>query len=200
MASSRFMALLMAGVVCFLVRPSQAVLSSDEKAEILRAHNFFRSKAKPTPTDMVALVRDIRGGKTTKLFPINFSLHIPLASIQELALCLPLIYHAFFFFFFMHLCFQEWDDKLAALSQFWAVSCTMEANENRHEQSQDYDYVGEITYGTANYTVNMTSMVYQWFAEGVNYDYSQQACLNENGEAENDNDECIHYLQVRGWG
>lgn len=91
---------------------------------------------------------------------------------------------------------QEWDDELAALSQFWAVSCTMEANEDRHEQSLDFDYVGEITYGTANYTVNLTSMVTEWFQEGINYDYSQRACLNENGEAENDNDECVRYLQV----
>ncbi len=91
---------------------------------------------------------------------------------------------------------QEWDNELAALSQFWAVSCTIEANENRHEQSLEFDYVGEVSYGTANYTVSLTNMVGEWFQEGINYDYSQRACLNENGEAEDDNDECVRYLQV----
>ena len=185
MASTSFVALLAAGVVCFLVESSQAVLSSDEKAEILRAHNFFRSRAVPTPTDMVALVRGHRKSLG------NPSLYIPSAGIFKSQ------FFFFIFFFFPRLDLQEWDDGLAALAQFWAVSCMMEANENRHEQSVDYDYVGEITFGSANYTVNMTSMVYEWFAEGVNYDYSQRACLNENGEAEDDNDECIRYLQVR---
>ena len=76
------------------------------------------------------------------------------------------------------------------------MSCTLEANEYRHEQSVNYDYVGEILYGTANYTINMTSMVNEWFLQGINYDYSQKACVDEDGEASDDLDECVDYLQV----
>lgn len=72
----------------------------------------------------------------------------------------------------------------------------MEANENRHEQSTDYDYVGEILYSTANYSVNLTTMVSVWFNEGINYDYSQGACLDEDGEADDDDEECARYIQV----
>ena len=45
-------------VASYFVRPSEAVLSDNDKYEILRAHNIFRSRATPTPTDMVALVRE----------------------------------------------------------------------------------------------------------------------------------------------
>lgn len=43
-------------VASYLVKPSGAVMSDDNKDEILRAHNFYRSRVSPTPTDMVALV------------------------------------------------------------------------------------------------------------------------------------------------
>lgn len=72
----------------------------------------------------------------------------------------------------------------------------LEANENRHEQSSNYDYVGEILYGSANYTFNFTSMVSEWFSESVNYDYSKGACLDEDGEEDEDDDECARYIQV----
>lgn len=51
-----YTAVIVAAALAYLTIPSQAALSSDEKAEILRAHNIFRSRAKPTPTNMVALV------------------------------------------------------------------------------------------------------------------------------------------------
>ncbi len=49
-----------AALVVSLVPYSQAALSSDEKAEILKAHNSFRARAQPTPTNMVALVSQLR--------------------------------------------------------------------------------------------------------------------------------------------
>ena len=72
----------------------------------------------------------------------------------------------------------------------------MEPNENRHEQSTEYDYVGEITHGSTNYTFDFMSMVGEWFNEGANYDFSQGACLDEDGEAQEDDDECTRYIQV----
>lgn len=49
--------LLLLPALLYLATPTNAALSDDEKAELIRAHNFYRAKAKPTPTNMVALVR-----------------------------------------------------------------------------------------------------------------------------------------------
>lgn len=49
--------------VCFLALflclaiPTSAI-TEDEQEEIIRAHNFYRAKAQPTPTNMVALVSE----------------------------------------------------------------------------------------------------------------------------------------------
>lgn len=92
---------------------------------------------------------------------------------------------------------QVWDTELASLAQFWAVNCMIEPNENRHEQTTEYDYIGEIMHGSANYSINLTSMVFEWYFDGRNYDYSLGSCVNENGEAEEDLEGCERYVQVR---
>ena len=94
-------------------------------------------------------------------------------------------------------CMQEWDEQLAALAQFWAVNCELEPNENKHEQSTDYDYVGEILHASGNFSINLTSMVFEWYFDGRFYDYSQASCINENGEAQEDLEGCERYVQVR---
>ena len=38
---------------------------------------------------------------------------------------------------------QEWDEDLARLAQFYSANCEYMRNEHRHDQSDDYDYVGE---------------------------------------------------------
>ena len=67
-------------------------------------------------------------------------------------------------------------------------------NENRHEQSTEFDYVGEIGAGSANYTINLTSMVFEWYFDGRTYDYSQAACIDDDGEAQEEG--CERYIQV----
>ncbi len=92
---------------------------------------------------------------------------------------------------------QEWDTELALLAQFWAVGCMIEPNEQRHEQSTNYDYVGEVMHGSANYSINLTSMVFEWYFDGRNYDYSLGSCVDEDGEAEEELEGCERYVQVR---
>jgi hypothetical protein len=45
------------GLVLYLATPTNASLTDDDKAELIRAHNFYRSKVQPTATDMVEMVR-----------------------------------------------------------------------------------------------------------------------------------------------
>ena len=70
----------------------------------------------------------------------------------------------------------------------------MMPNENRHDQSTEFDYVGQINGASANYTINLTSMVFQWYFEGLSFDYSQAACIDEDGEAQEEG--CERYIQV----
>ena len=44
-------------VAVYSVAPSEAKLSNDQQEEILKAHNFYRSKVSPIATNMAALVR-----------------------------------------------------------------------------------------------------------------------------------------------
>ena len=56
MSSSVLYAVALIVVASFVVKLSGAVLSDQEKYEILTAHNLYRSKVTPTSSDMVALV------------------------------------------------------------------------------------------------------------------------------------------------
>ena len=77
----------------------------------------------------------------------------------------------------------------------------MMGNENRHDQSQDFDYVGENAVATSNYTVNFTAMVGSWFLERENYDFDTATCGDDDDYEENygeddDDEECDGYTQV----
>ena len=89
---------------------------------------------------------------------------------------------------------QVWDDELALLAQFWAVNCELMPNENRHEQSTEFDYVGQLNSASLNNTINLTSLVFDWYFEGRAYDYSQAACIDDDGEE--DEEGCESYVQV----
>ena len=45
-------------VLATIVMGTTGLLTSDEKKEILRAHNYFRRNVQPLATNMVKLVRD----------------------------------------------------------------------------------------------------------------------------------------------
>ena len=49
---------------------------------------------------------------------------------------------------------QVWDDELARLANFWAANCEYMRNEHRHDQSSDYDYVGENVAATGKPVTN----------------------------------------------
>ena len=71
----------------------------------------------------------------------------------------------------------------------------IEPNERKHEQSSYYDFVGEILDGSANTTINLTSMVFGWFFEGRDYNFNSAACVDEDGEEAEEG--CERYVQVR---
>ena len=89
---------------------------------------------------------------------------------------------------------QVWDDELAALAQFWSVNCEMMENENRHDQSTTFDYVGETLGATRNYSVDYVKIISTWFDEGQNYDYNSATCQDEDGNEEEEG--CQFYTQV----
>ena len=39
-------------------------------------------------------------------------------------------------------------------------------------------------------------MVFQWYYEGLSFDYSQAACVDEDGEAQDEAEGCERYIQV----
>lgn len=46
------------GMVLYLATPTSAFTEEDQ-SEVIRAHNFYRSKVQPTATDMVEMVRSV---------------------------------------------------------------------------------------------------------------------------------------------
>ena len=82
------------------------------------------------------------------------------------------------------------------MAQFWAAQCENTENENRNDQTTQFDSVGEIYAATANYSVDFAALVSTWYEEGLFYDYYNGICLDEDGE-ENDKEEaCAKYKQV----
>lgn len=80
------------------------------------------------------------------------------------------------------------------------------SNERRHEQSSEFDYVGENMGATRNHTYNLSTLVGQWFERGQNYDYYSLTCQDEEDEEMNERrrrqeedeaDACQPYTQVR---
>ena len=170
----------MLGAVCPL---TQAFITEDDKEELLKAHNFYRGKVSPIATNMAKLVglSTAAAAAISLLYSIiqSFSYNCCIRQFCDLIL---------------H--FQTWDDELALLAHFWSANCELMPNENRHDQSTVFDYVGQISAASANYTINLTSMVFQWYYEGLSFDYSQAACVDEDGEAQDEAEGCERYIQV----
>lgn len=53
---SRIMSITFLGLLLYLATPTDAMLADEEKEELVKAHDFYRSKVQPTATDMVAMV------------------------------------------------------------------------------------------------------------------------------------------------
>ncbi len=62
-------------------------------------------------------------------------------------------------------------------------------NEERHDQSTDYDYLGENLVATGNYSYSLTTMVESWFLERENYDYYTAYC--DDGDDDDDDDDNV---------
>ena len=88
---------------------------------------------------------------------------------------------------------------MAYQAQYWASACQYEENEDRHTQSTSFDYIEESFAATVSYTVNYTQLIGQlWFAEKRFFNYYASACLDENGDMEEDGEfeTCGRYTQV----
>ena len=72
-------------------------------------------------------------------------------------------------------------------------------NEDRNTQSTTFDYIGESFAATVSYTVNYTQLIGQlWYGEKMFYNYYAAACLDEDGNADEDGEfeTCGRYTQV----
>ena len=172
-------------LVCGLLGRSDAALTDEQKEEVLTAHNHYRASVSPVASNMAKLV--------SKFLCIHKRNRKGVSNLQkhQCIACLSNHIHKH-----THTHTQEWDEDLARLAQYWSVNCELMPNENRHAQSEDFDYVGELAGASVNYTINYTAIVFDWYFDGLNYDYSQAACIDEDGEAEEEG--CERYIQVRG--
>lgn len=91
---------------------------------------------------------------------------------------------------------QEWNDELAYAAQFWAAGCDYMLNEDRNDQIQTYDYIGQSNGATISYTVNYTIMVQTWFQQGRFYNYYSGVCLNADGDEDEEGEACFNYINV----
>ena len=91
---------------------------------------------------------------------------------------------------------QEWDDELAYAAQFWAAGCEYMLNEDRNDQIQTYDYIGQSNGATISYTVNYTIMIQTWFQQGRLYNYYSGVCLNADGNEDEEGEACFNYINV----
>ena len=92
---------------------------------------------------------------------------------------------------------QAWDKNLAYNAEFWADNCKYEYNEDRHDQSTEYDYVGQNIVATDETSVNLTILMGQWFKQRSSYNYYTGGCRDENGDEREDLEGCEGYSQVR---
>ena len=147
-------------------------LTEEEQEEILNAHNYYRGQVDPVATNMLKMVR------------IYFQ---TLSGLKK---------HTYIFYCLL---LQEWNDDLAYLAQFWASGCEYVENEDRNTQSTSFDYIGESFAATVSYTVNYTQLIGQlWYGEKRFFNYYAAACLDENGDLDEDGEfeTCGRYTQV----
>ena len=92
---------------------------------------------------------------------------------------------------------QEWDTNLAYDAEFWADYCVYEYNEDRHDQSTEFDYVGQNILATDETNINYTILLGSWFKQRSKYNYYTGSCTVEDGDDNEENpEECEGYTQV----
>ena len=92
---------------------------------------------------------------------------------------------------------QAWDTNLAYSADFWADECQYELNEDRHDQSTEYDYIGQNILATDESSVNYTILLGTWFKQRSRYNYYTGGCIDEDGEENEELEGCEAYSQVR---
>lgn len=85
---------------------------------------------------------------------------------------------------------------MAYNAEFWADNCQYEYNEDRHDQSTEYDYVGQNIVATDENSVNYTILMGKWFNQRSRYNYYTGGCQDEDGEEKEDLEGCEGYSQV----
>ena len=71
-----------------------------------------------------------------------------------------------------------------------------EYNEDRHDQSTEYDYIGQNIVATDETSVNYTILLGKWFKQRSKYNYYTGGCQNEDGEEMENLEGCEGYSQV----
>ena len=85
---------------------------------------------------------------------------------------------------------------MASNAEYWAIECQYEYNEDRHDQSTEYDYVGQNILATDEESVNYTLLMGKWFQQRSNYNFYTGGCRDEDGEEQEDLEGCEGYSQV----
>lgn len=85
---------------------------------------------------------------------------------------------------------------MAYNAEFWAGNCRYEYNEDRHDQSTEYDYIGQNIVATDEQSVNYTLLMGEWFNQRSRYNYYTGGCRDEDGEEREDLEGCEGYSQV----
>lgn len=89
-----------------------------------------------------------------------------------------------------------WDVTMAYNAEFWADNCQYEYNEDRHDQSTKYDYIGQNILATDDTSVNYTILLGKWFQQRSSYNYYTGTCRDEDGEEREDLEGCEGYSQM----
>ena len=92
---------------------------------------------------------------------------------------------------------QAWDSNLAYSAELWAEECEYDYNEDRHDQSSEYDYVGQNILATDEQSVNYTNLMGRWFKQRSRYNYYTSGCVDEDGEEKEELEGCEGYSQVQ---
>lgn len=148
----------------------QQTLSEEDVEELLNAHNYYRSLVDPIASNMLRLVRtDFKTGyHNIDLRELNFDFLL-----------------------------QAWDSTMANNADYWADNCQYEYNEDRHDQSTEYDYVGQNIVATDEQSVNYTILLGKWFKQRSKYNYYSGGCLDDDGEEQEELEGCEGYSQVK---
>ena len=92
---------------------------------------------------------------------------------------------------------QAWDTNMAYDADYWADECKYELNDDRHDQSTEYDYIGQNILATDEQSVNYTTLLGGWFKQRSRYNYYTGGCTDDDGEENEELEGCEGYSQVR---